>query len=151
MAAATFAAGCSSGSSADVPAPVDIQMTPSSGVRVSESNGDTHWSAHGAFDFTVRVTDKDDENAHGLTVFVSLPHGNEVTGSGGDHWTCKDVDGGIDCHIDDMVVPGEAWPVLNVSVRPERYSANETIDVHAKTGGFGAAHEGVHYHLDTGI
>ncbi|WP_285745565.1 hypothetical protein [Lentzea sp. NBRC 105346] len=147
LVAGAFAVAVAPTASAAETAPIDIRMTKGDGVYGSEY----HWQSRGTFDFTVTLTDTGAGNLYGTTVFVSVPEGADVTGWAGERWDCEHTGGGIDCTNPDLVVPGEAWPELTVQLRPTEYFPDETLDVYATSGGYGAAHEGVAYYYDTSL
>ncbi|MFD4640934.1 hypothetical protein ACFWN2_26745 [Lentzea sp. NPDC058436] len=130
-------------------APIDIRMSLDTSATTYERVTETgvRWVSRGPFDFSVQLRDVGDENEQGATVFLSVPELLDVQ-SWGDGWSCEDTDGGIDCYHPDLVVPGEAWPVLYLRAFPVNYG-NDTIDVYATTGDYEPTHEGVEYYLDT--
>ncbi|GLZ30413.1 hypothetical protein Lesp02_26020 [Lentzea sp. NBRC 105346] len=149
VSAALLAAGfVPTASAADETPPVSIQLTPGKGMWENSYSG--WWEARSISSFTARFTDTGSDNLRGLTVFISVPGEYELYSYSGDRWDCWDTEGGYDCHIDDLVVPGEAWPELTVTgyVR-DHMNQPDSIDVYATTGAYGWAHAGFPFKTNT--
>ncbi|WNV88354.1 hypothetical protein [Umezawaea sp. Da 62-37] len=119
----TAAAAADSGRSA----PVRVDIEPGRGIVVTP---DDYWYIRGTFSFTVSVTDVGEDNDENLFAFVSVPDEIRMVGYEGERWECAAVEGGVDCSNPDLVVPGEAWPLLTITATGTGY-VQDTLDVHA--------------------
>ncbi|TWP45189.1 hypothetical protein FKR81_39595 [Lentzea tibetensis] len=133
----------------DEPSPVSIDLDRGMGMGVDREGT---WTANTFGYFTVDLSDAADENLDEVSVFVSVPDAVEVADYSGDDWDCWDVDGGIECHNPQLMVPGEAWPTLTVHLYVHDHMDDVgSIDVYATTGDFGPAHEGVPFQTNTRV
>ncbi|PRY37804.1 hypothetical protein [Umezawaea tangerina] len=107
--------------------PVRVDIAPGKGIVVTP---DDYWYVRGTFSFTASVTDVGEADDENLFVFVSVPDVIRMTGYQGDRWRCESVEGGVDCTNPDLVVPGEAWPLLTITATGAGY-VQDTLDVHA--------------------
>ena len=130
--------------SADESNGIDVVLTPGTGI----SSSDSGWRglARRSMRFTVDVTDIGDQDDDGLSVFVSVPF--TVRGSG-DRWDCSAVEGGLQCEIDDLVVPGETWPTLTLDGSTTIGYLRDSVDVYAESTN-GDAHAGVPFRIGAG-
>jgi hypothetical protein len=123
-----------------------VDLNAGSGIEVVDDYwvGDPHAPR---MEFTVTMTDVGNLNDENGGVFVSVPDDLEVTFSWGNRWECIDVTGGIVCESPDLVVPGESWPKLTVSIDAHGNEINDTIDAYAYSQRQAQAHDGVPFHI----
>lgn len=148
-AAALSLAVAPSASAAGEPAPVSIDINPGHAMYW---NSRGWWEVKASFGrFSVDITDIGGEDLDETTIFVSIPPEIDISRYEGDGWNCWDVDGGVECHNGHVVVPGEAWPRLDLGFDVDHMTSPDSIDVYATTGDFGPAHEGIPFKTDTSI
>jgi hypothetical protein len=126
--------------SADESNGLEVELVP--GQFISARNGVWTGVSIRTYRFHINVTDVGELDDDGLHLFVSVPF--SVRGYEGDRWDCWDVDGGAECEIADVVVPGETWPTL--TILGSGTHIDDTIDVYA-TSTQGDAHAGVPFQV----
>lgn len=129
--------------SADESNGLAIELVDGVGIHVDPLNSEWYSPWNRPFDFHINVTDTSEFDDTDLTLFVSVPF--EVVGYEGEGWACRDVDGGVECAIPDLVVPGETWPTLTIEGQSGD-RIDDSIDVYASSR-LGDAHGSVPFNL----
>jgi hypothetical protein len=138
-------------------APVSIDIIPGHAMYWKEYGSTGWWETHASFArFAVDITDVGSEDLDETTIFVSIPRAVDVSYYDGEGWECWDVDEGgnygIECHNGHIVVPGEAWPRLDIGVDVHDHMRSPgSIGVDVTTGDYEPAHEGIPFKTDTSL
>jgi hypothetical protein len=134
-------------------APVSIDIIPGHAMYWRDTMG--WWEIKASYGrFAVDITDAGSEDLDETTIFVSIPRDIDVSHYNGEGWECWDVDEGgnygIECHNGHIVVPGEAWPRLDIGFDVHTHmSSPDSIDVYVTTGDYEPAHSGIPFKTDT--
>jgi hypothetical protein len=127
--------------------PVDVDLTPGPGTRITDVGG---WAGHGSLSGVVTVTNSGASiTANPLEVVLTVPTEDlHLYNRDDDRWDCSVEDHGMRCTIPDVVEAGESWPELLVEfVEDTTVSGTFT----ATAGGAGTGEASVEFSIDTSL